>query len=166
MQFIPLRGRIILLAIVLVLIIGIIIIMRANENSTASTENIGAVSPTADLRHVVVKTANADVYGTHEVILTDKNGKTLYYSKQDVFHKVSCTGDCTYAWMPLLFKGTGPLITSTKLPGRLTTDRTVNGNQVAYNGHYLYTFSGDSTPGDIQGHGRNDEWYVATPNLR
>ena len=166
MQFIPLRGRIILLAMVFVLIIGIIIIMRANENSTTSTENIGALSPTADLRNVVVKTANTDVYGTHEIILTDKNGRTLYYSKQDVFHKVSCTGDCTYAWIPLLFKGTGPLTTSTKLPGRLTTDKTVNGNQVAYNGHYLYTFSGDSTPGDMQGNGRKDEWYVATPNLR
>lgn len=166
MQFIPLRGRIILLAMVLVLIIGIIMILRANENSTASTENIGTVSPTADLRNVVVKTANADVYGTHEIILTDKDGRTLYYSKQDVLHKVSCTGDCTDAWMPLLFKGTGPLNASARLPGRLTTDETVNGNQVVYNGHYLYTFSGDSTPGDIQGHGRNDEWYVATPNLR
>jgi len=162
MQFIPLRGRIILLAMVLVLIIGIIMILKANENSTASTES----SPTVDLKNVVVKTTNADVYGTHEIILTDKNGRTLYYSKRAVFHRVSCTGDCTYAWMPLLFKGIGPLNASTKLPGRLTTDRTVNGNQVAYNGHYLYTFSGDSIPGDIQGHGRNDEWYVATPNLR
>jgi predicted lipoprotein with Yx(FWY)xxD motif len=57
------------------------------------------------------------------------------------------------------------MIASTKLPGKLMTDKTVNGNQVAYNGHYLYTFSGDSTPGDIQGQERNDR-YVATPNLR
>ena len=164
MQFIPLRGRIFLLAMALVLVIGIIIIMRGN--STAGTENIETASPTIGLNSVVVKTANADVYGNQETILTDKDGRTLYYSKLDILHKVSCTGNCTYAWAPLLFKGTGPPTASTKLPGKLTVDKTVNGNQVAYNGHYLYTFSGDSTPGDIQGQGRNDEWYVATPNLR
>src|SRR5438067_1998116 len=149
MQFIPLRGRIFLLVMVLVLIIAGIIFMRASGTNTASTDNI-ETAPTIDLSKVVVKPANADVYGKQELILTDKDGRTLYYSKRDVLHKVSCTADCTEAWAPLLFKGKGPVTASTKLPGKLTTDKTVNGNQVVYNGHYLYTFAGDSAPGDIQ----------------
>jgi predicted lipoprotein with Yx(FWY)xxD motif len=79
---------------------------------------------------------------------------------------VSCTGDCTDAWIPLIFNEKGPVIASTKLPGKLTTDKTVNGNQVAYNGHYLYAFSGDTIPTDVQGQGRDDQWYVATPDLQ
>ena len=169
MEFIPLRGRIFLLVMVfLLIIIFAIFSCRTNGNNAVNTTgNIETVSatPTPDLRNLVVKTVDTSVYGVQETILTDKDGRTLYYSKQDRWHKVSCTGDCTHAWIPLLFNGKGPMTASTKLPGKLMTDKTVNGNQVAYNGHYLYTFSGDSTPGDIQGQERNDR-YVVTPNLR
>jgi len=174
MEFIPLRGRIVLLVITFAVIIFMIInSCRTNENSAVNPPgNVGTASPiptptpTPVPRNMVVRAVDTSVYGNQEIILTDKDGRTLYYSKNDTLHKVSCTGDCTEAWLPLLFKGKGPVTASTKLLGKLTTDKTVNGNQVAYNGHYLYTFAGDSTPGDIQGQGRDDEWYVATPNLR
>ncbi len=170
MEFVPLRARIFLLAIIFLLTILLMIIScRTNsENTVSTTENIDTASttPTPEPRNMVVKTVDTSVYGVQETILTDKDGRTLYYSKKDIWHKVSCTGDCTDAWVPLVFNQKGPVIASTKLPGKLTTDKTVNGNQVAYNGHYLYTFSGDSTPTDIQGQGRDDQWYVATPNLR
>src|SRR5437773_8977526 len=102
MQFIPFRGRVFLLVMVLVLIIAGIIFMRVSGNNAAGTNNIETASPTIDLSKVVVKAVNADVYGKQETILTDKDGRTLYYSKQDVLHKVSCTADCTEAWAPLL----------------------------------------------------------------
>jgi len=174
MEFIPLRGRIFLLVIAFVLIIFMMInSCRTNGNSAVNPpENVGTTAPiptptpTPVPRNMVVRTTNANVYGNQEIILTDRDGRTLYYSKNDTLHKVSCISDCTEAWIPLLFKGKGPVTASTKLPGKLITDKTVNGNQVAYNGHYLYTFAGDSAPGDIQGQGRNDEWYVATSALR
>jgi predicted lipoprotein with Yx(FWY)xxD motif len=168
MEFIPVRGRIFLLVMVFALIILITVIScRTNGSSTANApDDIDVASPTPDLRNMVVMTVETSVYGVEETILTDKNGKALYYSKQDTLDKVSCTGNCTYAWTPLLFKGKGPVIAATELPGKLTTHKTVNGNQVAYNGHYLYTFSGDSTPQDIEGQGRDDNWYLATPDLR
>jgi predicted lipoprotein with Yx(FWY)xxD motif len=40
-----------------------------------------------------------------------------------------------------------------------------NGNQVEYNGHPLYTFSGDTAPGQANGEGVAGMWYVVTPNL-
>ncbi len=170
MEFVPWRARIFLLLIVFLLtILFVSISCRTNTDDTVNTtgdrETVSA-TPTPELNNREVKVVDTSVYGVQETILTDKDGRTLYYSKKDAWHKVSCTGDCTYAWTPLLFNGKGPITAATKLPGKLTTDRTVNGNQVAYNGHYLYTFSGDSTPGDIQGQGRGDQWYVAIPNLR
>lgn len=169
MEFIPLRARIFTLVIIFLLIILFAnISCRTNTGNTINTtgdiETVSA-TPTPELRNMVVKTVDTSVYGVQEIILIDKDGRTLYYSKKDTWHKVSCTDACTDVWVPLVFNGKDPVIASTKLPGKLTTVKTVNGNQVAYNGHYLYTFSGDATPGDIQGQGRDDQWYVATPNL-
>src|SRR6266581_1853625 len=48
---------------------------------------------------------------------------------------------------------------------KLSVQTDVNGNQVEYNGHPLYTFSGDSAPGQTNGEGITGMWFVATPNL-
>jgi hypothetical protein len=47
--------------------------------------------------------------------------------------------------------------------GKLTVVGDVNGNQVAYNGHLLYTFASDN-PGQVTGQGVQD-FFVATPGL-
>jgi predicted lipoprotein with Yx(FWY)xxD motif len=36
-------------------------------------------------------------------------------------------------------------------------------NQVMYNGHLLYTFVGDSKPGDAAGQGLGGIWFVLSP---
>lgn len=173
MQLIPQRVRIFLfVTFFLLLMFSIIISCKLSSSNTATTtgkiETVSATpTPTPEPVNLVVKIVSTSVYGVQENILTDRNGKTLYYSKKDSWHKVSCTGEsCSYAWTPLLFDGKGPVIASTKLPGKLMTDETVNGNQVAYNGHYLYTSTSDMTPGSIQGQGRNDQWYIVTPDLQ
>lgn len=128
--------------------------------TTASTENASNAS------NVVVKTANATVDGKSETILADANGRTLYYFTQDALHNVACTTGCIDTWPPLLYKGTGTVSASTNLPSQLTTEKTLNGTQVVYNGHYLYTYSGDLAPGDTKGQGIGKKWYVATPDLK
>ncbi|WP_422877887.1 hypothetical protein [Ktedonosporobacter rubrisoli] len=35
-----------------------------------------------------------------------------------------------------------------------------NGNQVEYNGHLLYTYIGNMSPGQVTGHNVNN-WFVA-----
>jgi len=40
-----------------------------------------------------------------------------------------------------------------------------NGNQVEYNGHLLYAYSGDTAPGQTNGEGLLGKWFVATPGL-
>jgi hypothetical protein len=40
-----------------------------------------------------------------------------------------------------------------------------NGSQVAYNGHPLYTYSGDSAPGQANGEGFGNIWFVAPTTL-
>jgi predicted lipoprotein with Yx(FWY)xxD motif len=133
----------------------------------STTQSIPTVAPTTSTTsNVVIKTATATVDAKAESILTDVKGMTLYYFKPDVLHKVACTSGCIDTWPPVLFKGTGTVSADTKLPGDLTTDNTVNGNQVVYNGHYLYTYGGDSAPGQTNGQGIASKWYVVTPDLK
>ena len=149
----------------------IIIISGCAEGANAPNEvqsipTIASTSNASGAGNVVVKTTNATVDGKSEAILADANGRTLYYFTQDALHNVACTTGCIDTWPPLLYKGTGTVSTSTNLPGQLTTEKTLNGTQVVYNGHYLYTYSGDSASGDTKGQGIGKKWYVVTPDLK
>ena len=44
-----------------------------------------------------------------------------------------------------------------------TTERDDGAMQVTYNGWPLYHFGGDQAPGDRNGHGVGDVWYVVSP---
>jgi predicted lipoprotein with Yx(FWY)xxD motif len=161
------------LSVIALLMMMVVISSCANGTSAPTTQAVPtvdssttqAVPTVASSENVVVKTANATVGQKSESILTDTNGKTLYYFTSDVFHQIACTAGCIDTWPPLLFKGIGTVSADTKLSGDLTTDTTPNGNQVVYNGHYLYTYTGDSAPGDTKGEGIGNKWHVATPNL-
>jgi predicted lipoprotein with Yx(FWY)xxD motif len=110
-----------------------------------------------------VNTATATVKGQSTTILTTHQGLTLYYRTSDTASASTCTGSCAGVWPPLLTSGS-PVATSS-LPGTLSSLSDANGTQVTYNGHPLYTYSGDSHPGDTNGEGFGGVWFVATPDL-
>ena len=114
----------------------------------------------------LVKTATAMVQGKSETILTDAQGKTLYYFKADTATTSACTGSCAQAWPPLLATGSGTPTSATSLPSKLSVVKTGNGNQVEYSDYLLYTFSGDSAPGQTNGEGVLGKWFVVTTDLK
>ena len=113
----------------------------------------------------VLQTATATVKGQSEMVLTDTHGMTLYYFTADSATQSACSGGCAQMWPPLLSTGSGAPTSSTTLAGKLSVQMDANGNQVEYNGHPLYTFSGDTAPGQTNGDGLFGKWFVATPNL-
>ena len=125
------------------------------------TATSGATSSSA-----MVKTVTATVKGKSETILTDAEGKTLYYFTSDTATKAACTGTCVGVWPPLLSTGSGSPASSATLPGKLTVQTDANGNQVEYNGHLLYTYSGDTAAGQTNGEGLFGKWFVCTPALK
>jgi predicted lipoprotein with Yx(FWY)xxD motif len=83
-------------------------------------------------------------------VLTNAKGFTLYSFAPDTATKSACYGSCAAYWPPV----TGPAVHAAGLPGAFgTTMRTDGTTQVTYNGHPLYTYIGDSAPG--QAHGNN-----------
>jgi predicted lipoprotein with Yx(FWY)xxD motif len=94
-------------------------------------------------------------------ILTGPDGKTLYYFDRDTLGVSNCTGACASTWAalaPASMPPTGPA----GLPGTLTAfARSDSGQQVAYNGHPLYRYSGDVAATDTKGDGVGGIWHVA-----
>lgn len=105
-------------------------------------------------------TAKASVEGKTETILENSHNLALYYYKLDTAKRSFVSGGLAQFWPPL--QSTSP--TEIGAPGKLTVLTDANGHQVAYNGHFLYTFSEDK-PGRVNGQGV-ENFLVATPNLK
>lgn len=127
--------------------------------SGASSTTSAAGSPLTGRAGSAVRTAIATVQGTKERILVDAKGDPLYTYPPDTPTKSLVSGQLAALWPPLLAKAPGIPGTA----GRLTTVNTTNGRQVAYNGHFLYTFVEDK-PGHVTGQGVQD-FFVATPDI-
>jgi predicted lipoprotein with Yx(FWY)xxD motif len=96
-------------------------------------------------------------------VLTDADGRTLYFFDKDVpvKPKSACTGQCATNWPPLLTSdgaGAGKGLDASMLGQSARDDGTT---QFTYNGWPLYRFNGDSAPGDTHGQGVGGVWHVA-----
>jgi predicted lipoprotein with Yx(FWY)xxD motif len=118
-----------------------------------------ASAKTASTRAATLHTATAVVRGTSERILVNSEGDPLYIYRPDTTTKSLVTGELADLWPPLVARA--PTVKGAT--GRLTVVATTNGRQVAYNGHFLYTFLED-TPGHVTGQGEQD-FFVATPTI-
>lgn len=106
----------------------------------------------------VAKEAESAALG--KTVLTTLKGRTLYSLSAETNGKFICTGSCLSAWRPLLVErtvqATGPVpLSQIKRPDGRT--------QVTYKGRPLYTFSGDTKAGDVNGQGIKDvgTWRAA-----
>ncbi len=127
-----------------------------------STTGTGAASPSPS--PALIHTASLKVGDKTVTVLKNAAGLTLYYLTADTPTKIACTGACASNWPPLLVTSGTPT-SNPALPGQLTVLNGPNGSQVLYNGHPLYAYSKDKTPGDVFGQGVGGKWFVATPDL-
>jgi predicted lipoprotein with Yx(FWY)xxD motif len=92
-------------------------------------------------------------------VLTNASGYTLYWFAPDTPNKSTCYGTCAAYWPPV----TGRPIAGAGVTGKLgTIGRTGGARQVTYDGHPLYTYVGDSAPGQATGNKINLNgglWY-------
>lgn len=129
-----------------------------------STPTAAPTTPAAS--SAVVSTASATVNGKAVTILVDAHGMTLYYFTKDTPTTSACTSSCLQNWPPLVFTGSGAPTSASTLPGSLSVVTTPSGQQVAYQGHLLYTFIGDTAAGQTNGEGKLGIWFVATTDLQ
>jgi predicted lipoprotein with Yx(FWY)xxD motif len=125
---------------------------RAGVASAASAAGPAAAGAT-------VRTARAVVAGKTVTILVNAHGQPLYYYRPDTATTSLVTGGLARLWPPL----TSAAPTAAGINGKLTVVKDTHGNQVAYNGHLLYTFTSDRA-GQVTGQGFQN-FFVATSGL-
>jgi predicted lipoprotein with Yx(FWY)xxD motif len=84
-------------------------------------------------------------------VLTNSKGFTLYSFAPDTSTTSKCNGTCAQNWPPL----TGP-VSAAGVTGTFGTITRSDGSiQATFDGHPLYTFVGDTAPGQAKGNGLN-----------
>lgn len=119
-----------------------------------------ASEPAEDTGTATIATGETDL-GT---IVTDAEGLTLYMFGADQNGKSTCYDDCAATWPALTVDGepaAGDGIDAAQLG---TTERDDGTIQVTYAGLPLYYFASDAEPGDTNGQGIGDIWYVVSPD--
>jgi predicted lipoprotein with Yx(FWY)xxD motif len=102
-------------------------------------------------------------------ILVDGKGLTLYLFEKDRRGRSACSGTCAAYWPPLLTRGKPTAKNGAKATLLGTIRRAVGTTQVTYAGHPLYTYAGDTKPGDVNGQDLDQfgaKWYVLAPSGR
>jgi len=97
-------------------------------------------------------------------VLTNAEGRTLYWFAPDTATRSACYGTCAAYWPPVR----GAATASPGVTGRLGTITRSDGSaQATYDGHPLYTYAGDTAAGQANGNRLNLNgglWYEVTPS--
>jgi len=96
-------------------------------------------------------------------VLTDENGKTLYFFASDITGQPQCSGNCLTNW-PVFYKENPTLGTNLVASDFATITRADGTKQTTYKGWPLYYYAGDTKAGDVAGEKVNNVWFVAKPN--
>ena len=125
-------GGIAAISIVALIVAGVSI-GTAGSSTSSTVADSGSVLKTTTIKGVTV--------------LTNSKGFTLYLFAPDSPTKSVCNGSCASYWPPVKAPVTAPGI-----KGTITTITRADGSKLAaYNGHPLYTYIGDSKPGQASG---------------
>ena len=132
-----------------------------SSSTSSSTPSVSASPPTSSVGAAVVKAASVPSLGAS--VLVDAQGLTLYHLSGEQNGKWICTSAaCVKVWHPLAAPtGSSP----SGSVGSLGTVRRPGGAmQVTFKGMPLYTFVGDTKPGEAKGQGIKDVgvWTAVT----
>lgn len=125
------------------------------QSAPGATQSSGGGGAT-----VMVRNGSVGAY------LVDAAGRTLYLFAPDTTNKSTCNGPCATIWPPLTTTGAPQAGTGANASMLGTSARDDGTTQVTYNGHPLYYYVGDSSPGQTNGQGLNANgglWWVVSP---
>ena len=140
-------------------------LIGAEEAMDDSEDEEAAASPAGDRDYdydtedpAGIKVAETELGPT----VVDADGLTLYGFTQDTATTSACTGACADNWPPV----TGETKVGEGLDSSLftTIDRDDGTTQLVFGEWPLYRFAGDGAPGDVNGQGINDVWFVIGPD--
>jgi predicted lipoprotein with Yx(FWY)xxD motif len=135
----------------------------STASSTTSSSGGGSTASGSSATGTVISTRS----GSAGSFLTDATGHAVYLWVADTTDKSTCSGACAGAWPPVPATGTVTASGGAVASDLSTITRSDGSKQVAYNGHPLYFFSGDSGAGQTNGQGSGAfgaKWWLVAPS--
>lgn len=134
----------------------------SSTSSTGAGSGSSASASGSAAKGTVIMTGS----GSAGTFLVDGTGRTVYLWNADSKDKSVCSGACLGAWPAVPATGTVTASGGAVSSDLSTITGTDGSKQVAYNGHPLYYFSGDSAAGQTNGQGSNAfgaTWWLVAP---
>jgi predicted lipoprotein with Yx(FWY)xxD motif len=134
-----------------------------SKGSTGSTGAYGSAqsSPKASGGTLSIGTDRAKGVGT---VLDTSSGLTLYRNTQESGGKIVCTGGCAQTWPPVTVGGALPAAPTGASGSFGTITRPDGSTQLTFEGMPLYTYAGDTGPGQAAGQGLQGIWFAVGPS--
>jgi predicted lipoprotein with Yx(FWY)xxD motif len=145
----PSRLRMLLALLAVVAAAAVVAACSSSGTSSTSGSAGGSTSAGSPAAATAGSLKTATIGGT--TVLTNANGFTLYSFAPDTPTKSNCNGTCAQSWPPLKGPATASGVTGTFG----TIKRSDGSTQATFDGHPLYTFAGDTSPGQNNGNGLN-----------
>jgi predicted lipoprotein with Yx(FWY)xxD motif len=148
------------------LAIGLVLLAACGDQETPATGTPSprvTASPTPEASPeptgALVESMSSDL----GMILADADGMTLYFFLNDTGSESTCYDQCAETWPAYATQGEPQAGTGIDAALLGTTTRTDGTVQVTYNGKPLYLYAADQNPGDTNGQGIGDVWFVVSP---
>jgi predicted lipoprotein with Yx(FWY)xxD motif len=124
-------------------------VLAACSSSATSSAAGGGTSSSSPAAAAAGSLKTATIGGA--TVLTNAKGFTLYSFAPDTSTTSKCNGACAQSWPPVTGAVTASGVTGTFA----TITRSDGATQATFDGHPLYTFAGDTAPGQNNGNGLN-----------
>ena len=134
---------------------------QSGSSASSASGNAPAAGATANAVSVGTATGSAGTY------LVGASGRPLYLWVADSHGKSVCAGACAQAWPPLTTTSAPVAAGGVTMSQLSTVDRSDGVKQVAYDGHPLYYFAGDTSKGSLTGQGSDEfgaKWWLVAPS--
>ena len=143
------RNRLRMLLAVLAVAAAAAVLAACSSSGTSSAGGSGSTSTSSPAAATAGTLKTATIGGA--TVLTSAKGFTLYSFAPDTPTKSNCNGTCAQNWPPVKGPATASGVTGTFG----TIKRSDGSTQATFDGHPLYTFVGDTAPGQAKGNGLN-----------
>jgi predicted lipoprotein with Yx(FWY)xxD motif len=137
------------------------------SSSTGGSSGYGSGASTSTSSPASGKTVITTKSGSMGTYLTDGSGRTVYLWVKDSMNKSECSGACAGAWPPVPASGGVTASGGAKASDLGTITRSDGSKQVTYDGHPLYYYVGDTSPGQTSGQGNDGfgaKWWLVAPS--
>ena len=133
---------------------------RPTTPDTDSEPDMEEPVPEPEPEPNAVRLRNDGAFGS---IITDVDGRALYFFSLDAKEDSNCTDGCLNTW-PIFYESDLSLDDGLEANDFGSITRSDGNMQTTYKGWPLYYYASDNAEGDVNGDGVNALWFVAKPD--